>query len=127
GMVVVVVLPPVVQFGFGVHLILRVSLSFGGAVLESAMTVTLPLPGFCLLPFVFKGTTIPAEVPHAVLERSGTLKVPVAGAITVGVTLVSGGCGVHLGTFGSVWLRQSATPMVHCPQVVAVSQVGWLS
>ena len=97
------------------------------AVLESAMTVTLPLPGFGLLPFVFKGTTTPAEVPHAVLERSGTLKVPVAGAITVAVTLVSGGCGVHLGMFGSVWLRQSATPMVHWPQVVSVSQAGSLS
>ena len=88
----VVVVDP--QLGFGVHLILRVSLSFGGAVLESAMTVTLPLPGICLpFLFVFKGTTTPAEVPHAVLERSGTLKVPVAGAIAVAVTLVSGGCG----------------------------------
>ena len=75
GMVVVVVLPGVEHSGFGVHLILRVSLSCFGLMLESAVTLILVMPGFCL-PFlvVLRGTTTPVEVPHAVLERSGTFK-----------------------------------------------------
>src|SRR6266849_4364017 len=98
----------------------RTSLSgsaFGGA-LPFAFTMMTAVPGFLtFMPFFFvftlSGTRMSTVDPHAVPERSVG-----AGGSAEGFffpcpplifRLVSGGCGVHAGTLGSVWFGQSAT------------------
>jgi len=86
------------------------SRSFFSLPLLLAVTMSFSFPGL-FSPFfvIFRGTMTSVTGPHAVPLKSGGRASLVPLGMLLTVIFVSGGCGVHAGTLGSVWFGQSAT------------------
>src|ERR1051325_11045327 len=114
--VLVVVVGHVPVCGRQMSVILSLS-DLGLAPLTLAVSCRTSFPGFFLLPFFFTGTETWLKAPQSEPKRSGVVNEP-----RLLPDSETGGCGVHLGSAGSLWLGHSATLNVQTS-----SQFPWAS